>query len=259
MAITCGAVHMAKPKKSEPKPVPKEWGPPGGPFPQALTNEQWANIAELTEIDPDNPELRQLFENVIARYRRAEVNDSRSLSSAATRDLLDTLEEQTSKLRDILASCVENVDAYIALGLARPIDGYSAPDEFDTVKGQTFRSSQPDSDRRLEALVTELNELAGSAALAKRYVNDTKPGPKAHNAYLLVAELDGLREKFTGRKISRSWNESTPRAWVEKICAIADARITEGTIDAAMKVRKAATEAGVPKPKSRSAAKTDGI
>lgn len=204
--------------------VPPEWGEIGGPFPRfALTDDEWIRIADVAGIHPGNPEIRQAFDDVIAHYRRREVNDAEIPSAAITRDQLRELGRHSLELRNSLVRCIENVDACFALDLARPFH-----------RGQL----QSENDRPLETLVTELEELANLAASASPYVDATKRGPKAHNLYLLVAEADAIRERLTGLLLRRSSYSHYPsKDYVQLLCRIADPSVGPGAIDIAMRHR----------------------
>ena len=70
-----------------------------------------------------------------------------------------------------------------------------------------------------------------------RGVEAKKRGPKAQNVYWLVGNLDGIREHFTEKKITRSYKDDAPKKYITYVCRIADPDIGDGTIEKAMQDR----------------------
>jgi hypothetical protein len=69
-------------------------------------------------------------------------------------------------------------------------------------------------------------------------VKDEKRGPKARNVYWLVGNLAGIREQFTGKKITRSSKDTSSVDYIKYVCKIADPNIGNGTIIEAIKKQK---------------------
>ena len=80
-----------------------------------------------------------------------------------------------------------------------------------------------------------LRELELRFFLAAKDIGSAKRGPSTRDVYILVSNLAGIREEFTGRKITRAAKRDTSREYVRTVCQIADPDIGSGTIDDAMK------------------------
>ena len=94
--------------------------------------------------------------------------------------------------------------------------------------------NKPDARRRLEAASRDISALTWWFRSAHNQVGWSKRGPHSEDAYWLVKSLDRILENFTGERISRSY-KSESADYVRTVVKIADPKIGEGTIDAAMK------------------------
>ena len=70
-----------------------------------------------------------------------------------------------------------------------------------------------------------------------RWSSHEKRGPKAENIRWLVGNLDGIREQFTGKKITRSYKDLASLEYITYVCKIADPSVGEGAILNAMRDR----------------------
>src|SRR5262249_5869520 len=94
-----------------------------------------------------------------------------------------------------------------------------------------------DGRRRLSQALDVLLGLPKWFLVAAHRVEAGKRGPKAGNVYWLVGNLDGIREQFTGKKLTRSYKHPAAREYITYVCKIADPNIGKGTIDNAMEAR----------------------
>jgi hypothetical protein len=68
-------------------------------------------------------------------------------------------------------------------------------------------------------------------------IDPDKPGPKADKLHWLVATLDAIRERVTGKKITRSYKDDASKNYIAYVCRIADSAVGDGTLELAMKER----------------------
>jgi hypothetical protein len=203
---------------------PAAWGEPGGPFPiPSVPDDQWQTIAKLSAISVKSTQARREFEDVIAKYRRWEINDRARLSST---DLQIGLTALRAGVLELLGR-LKNIDIQFALAMTK------APAR----KSGASRTIKRGLDRRLDTVLTELQYLADWLERALSLVPNEKRGRRTENVYWLVAELDLIRERFTGLMITRSYKDDASRAFIAGVCRIANPKIGKGTIDAAMKDR----------------------
>jgi hypothetical protein len=107
---------VAKLSTEKSRSIPAEWGKPGGPFPvSSLSDNEWISIADVTGIHLGTPEVRQAFDDAVGKYRRREVNDEDRRSAAETRDQLCELRKRSVDLKNTLAECIGDLDAYFAV------------------------------------------------------------------------------------------------------------------------------------------------
>jgi hypothetical protein len=179
-----------------------------------LTDEQWREIAKLSGIPEIADEARRHIETTIGIFRESQASDLDRVTAATIREELEHLAESARNLYGRLSKLVEVPNAYIAL--------------ISESKGQ----------RRLSQV---FNVLVGLPkwflVAADRRVEADKRGPKAERVYWLVGNLDGIREQFTGKKITRSYKDDGSKKYITYVCRIADPHIGGGTIDKAMKAR----------------------
>jgi hypothetical protein len=175
-----------------------------------LTDEQWRKIAELSGIPEAAEEARDYIETTIGIFRESEASELNLVTAGEIRDLA----ERAQNLYDRLTKLIEVPSAYTAL------------------------ISEFEGQRRLSQVLDVLVGLPKWLLVAaERRVEADKPGPKAENVYWLVGNLDGIREQFTGEKITRSGKYDSSRKYITYVCKIADPEIGNGTIDRAMKSR----------------------
>ena len=218
---------MAKARKSARERFPRAWGKPGGPFPAFVLNDkQWNIIAKLSGISAQAAEARRELDAIVGRYRRFEVNDSIRVPSAKIRSEFDALRRETQAVLNRLHQLIDNPEAHFALMFTEE-DTSSPFPQTTQLKGHD----------RLESALITLGHLADWLTIAASRIEDTRSGPSNANAYWLIAELDAIREKHTGLKISRSYKDSASKSYITAVCLIANPCIGSGTIDAAMKDR----------------------
>ena len=92
-----------------------------------------------------------------------------------------------------------------------------------------------DGQRRLLQVLDVVLRLPKWLLVAAHRVEADKRGPKAGNVYWLVGNLDGIREQFAGKTITRSYKDDRSKKYITYVCRIADPHIGGGTIDKAMR------------------------
>jgi hypothetical protein len=81
-----------------------------------------------------------------------------------------------------------------------------------------------------------LFDLQARCSLYESEIVAAKSGRHTRDVYTLVANLDGIRQEFTGKKIKRSEkNNDTSIAYITYVCRLADPDIGRGSIKNAMK------------------------
>ena len=185
------------------------------PFPRfRLTDEQWSEVARLSGIPEGADDARHHIETTIGIFRESQATDLGQVTSAEIRKELEALAARAQDLYDRLSKLVEVQDAYTAL------------------------TGGLDGQRRLSQVLDVLLTLPKWLLVAKyRGVEAKKRGPKAQNVYWLVGNLDGIREHFTEKKITRSYKDDASKKYITYVCRIADPDIGDGTIEKAMKDR----------------------
>jgi hypothetical protein len=200
------------------------------PFPRfPLTDEQWKKVAELSGIPegasgvPEGADdARHDIETRIGIFRESQASDLDRVTPAEIRKQLEALAKLAHDLYSGFSKLVDEPDAYTALT--------GKPDE-------RRRSSQVLDARRLRQVLDVLSYLDWLLSAALGRVEGGKRGPNAQNVYWLVGNLDGIREHFTGKKITRSYKDDGSKNYITYVCRIADPDIGDGTIDKAMKAR----------------------
>jgi hypothetical protein len=185
------------------------------PFPRfPLTDEQWREIAKLWGIPEGEDDARQYIETTIGMFRESQASDLDRVTAATIREELEASAERAQDLYGRLSKLVEAPNAYTAL------------------------TGGLDGRRRLSQVLDVLLHLPKWLLVAAdRRVEADKRGPKAANVYWLVGNLDGIREQFTGEKITRSYKDHASKKYITYVCKIADPDIGDGTIERAMKDR----------------------
>jgi len=184
------------------------------PFPRfPLTDEQWRETAKLSGIPEGNDDARHEIETRIGMFRESQASDLDRVTAATIRQELEALAVAAGDLRDRLSKLVEVPNAYTALTM------------------------QLDGQRRLSQTLDTLFGLPKWLQVAKYAVKTDKRGPKAGNVYWLVGNLDGIREQFTGKTITRSYKDDGSKKYITYVCRIAHPHIGGGTIERAMKDR----------------------
>jgi hypothetical protein len=179
-----------------------------------LTDEQWRETAKLSGIPEEADDARHHIETTIGIFRESQATDLGQVTSAEIRKELEALAARAQDLYDRLSKLVEVQDAYTAL------------------------TGGLDGQRRLSQVLDVLLTLPKWLLVAKyRGVEAKKRGPKAQNVYWLVGNLDGIREHFTEKKITRSYKDDAPKKYITYVCRIADPDIGDGTIEKAMQDR----------------------
>jgi hypothetical protein len=213
-----------------------------------LTEEQWKETAKLSGIPEGADEARHHIEKTIGMFRQFQAGDLGQVPSAKIREELEALADAAQDLHDRLSKLVEVRGAYTALTGApslyspySPLDrltDFAGPHQSEHLPASVQSMMGLDGQRRLSQVLDVLLRLPKWLLVAKyRGVEAKRRGPKAQNVYWLVGNLDGIREHFTGKKITRSYKDDASKKYITYVCRIADPDIGDGTIDKAMKAR----------------------
>src|SRR5262245_6665556 len=215
------------------------------PFPRLpLKGKQWREVAKLSGIPEGANEARHHIETTIGIFRQFQASDLDEVPSAKIREELEALANAARNLHDSLSKLVGVRDACTALTGAPSF--YSPLDRLTDFAGTHQSEQLPpsvqsivglDGRRRLSQALDVLLGLPKWFLVAAHRVEAAKRGPKAGNIYWLVSNLDGIREQFTGKKITRSYKDDASKKYIAYVCKIADPKIGVGTIDKAMKAR----------------------
>lgn len=193
------------------------------PFPRfPLTDEQWRETAKLSGIPEGAVLARHHIETTIGIFRESQASDLDRVTPAEIRKQLETLAKLAHDFYSGFSRLVDGLDAYTAL--TGKLDEHR-------------RSSQVLDARRLSEVLEVLSYLDWLLPAALGRVERGKRGPKAKNIYWLVGNLDGIREHFTGKKITRSYKDDASKKYITYVCRIADPGIGDGTVEKAMKDR----------------------
>ena len=181
------------------------------PFPiLRLTDAQWDEISKLSGIPNEKDEARKLIEVRLGMFRQFQDDDLNRRSVAEIKKNLRTLGGDSKSLYQQLLNVMSNRDAYAAL---------------------THEGTQG---------ISKLCDLLLGAPkwflIASQRIKDEKRGPKSENIHWLVGNLDGIREQYTGAKVSRSKKDRSLE-YVIYVCKIADPAVGQGTILNAMRDR----------------------
>jgi hypothetical protein len=219
------------------------------PFPRLpLTDEQWKEAAKLLGIPETAEEARLDIETTIGIFRQFQAGDLGQVPSAKIREELGALADAASDLHDRLSKLAKVRDAYTALTGApslhspySPLDrlpDFAGPHQSEHLPSSVQSMMGLDGQRRLSQVLDVLLRLPKWLLVAKyRGVEAKRRGPRAQNVYWLVGNLDGIRERFTGKKITRSYKDGASKKYITYVCRIADPDIGDGTIEQAMKDR----------------------
>ena len=155
-------------------------------------------------------------------FRESQASDLDRVTPAEIRKQLKAQAKLAHDLYSGFSKLVDEPDAYTAL--TGKLD-------------ERRRSSDVIDARRLSEVLDVLWYLDWLLSAALGRVEGGKRGPKAKNIYWLVGNLDGIREQFTGKRITRSYKDDLTKRYVTYVCRIADRDIGDGTIEKAMKDR----------------------
>jgi len=178
-------------------------------FPFFLTEEQWKETAKLSGIPEGADDARHEIEIRIENFHETQASALDRMKPAKICEELGALAEQTSDINNRLSKLVDAGTALTSEGRQRLLQA------LDALRGVPK-----------QLLVARYREVAAA-----------KRGPKAGSVYGLVENLDGIREQFTGKKITRSYKDDLSKEFITYVCRIADPDIGDGTIDKAMKAR----------------------
>jgi len=208
-----------------------------------LTDEQWREVAKLSGIPEGANEARHHIETTIGIFRQFQASDLDEVPSAKIREELEALANAARNLHDRLSKLVGVRDAYTALmgapSFYSPLDrltDFAGPHQSEHLP-PSVRSMVELDERRLSQALDVLLGLPKWFLVAAHRVEAAKPGPKAGMVYWLVGNLDGIREQFARKKITRSSKNDASKKYIAYVCKIADPKIGVGTIDQAMKAR----------------------
>ena len=191
-----------------------------GVFPRfPLTDEQWRKTAELSGIPEGADEARRHIGTTIGMFRESQASDLDRVTPAEIRKELKAQAKLAHDLYSGFTKLVDEPDAYTALTGKRD---------------ERRRSSDVLDARRLSEVLDVLWYLDWLLSAALGRVEGGKRGPKAKNIYWLVSNLDGIRERHTGKQITRSYKDDSSKKYITYVCRIADPVIGDGTIEKAM-------------------------
>jgi hypothetical protein len=186
-----------------------------------LTEEQWKETAKLSGIPEGADDARHDIATRIGIFHEMQASDLDRVTPAEIRNQLEAL----AKLAHDLNS-----------GFSKLLDepgGSALTGNLD----ERRRSSDVLDARRLSEVLDVLSYLDWLLSDALRRVECGKRGPPAKNIYWLVGNLDGIREHYTGKKITRSYKDDVSKKYITYVCRIADPDVGDGTIEKAMKDR----------------------
>jgi hypothetical protein len=213
-----------------------------------LTDDQWRKTAKLSGIPEGADEARHHIEKTIGMFRQFQAGDLSQVPSAKIREELEALADAATDLHDRLSKLAKVRAAYTALTGApslhspySPLDrltDFAGPHQSEHLPSSVQSMMGLDGQRRLSQVLDVLLRLPKWLLVAKyRGVEAKRRGPQAKNIYWLVGNLDGIREHFTGKKITRSYKDDASKKYITYVCRIADPDIGDGTIEKAMKDR----------------------
>ena len=215
------------------------------PFPRfRLTDEQWSEVAKLSEIPEGEHDARHHIETTIGIFRQFQASDLDRMTPAKIREEFEALAVLAQDLDSRLSNLAEERDAYNAMTCTASV--YSPLDRLTDFAGSHQSEHLPssvqditglDGRRRLLQVLDALLRLPKWLLVAAHRVQAAKRGPKAENVYWLVGNLDGVREQFTSKKITRSYKDNLSKEYITYVCRLADPEIGDGTIERAMKHR----------------------
>jgi len=215
------------------------------PFPRfPLTDEQWREVAKRSGIPEGVNEARHNIETTVGIFRQFQASDLDEVPSAKIREEFEALADAARNLHDRLSKLIEVRDAYEALAgepsVYNPLDRLSdfvGSHQSENMSSPVEGMTRVDGQRRVSEALDVLLRLPKWLLVAAHRLKAANPGPPAGNEYWLVGSLDGIREQFAGKKITRSYKDDASKKYITYVCKIADPNIGAGTIDKAMKDR----------------------
>jgi hypothetical protein len=213
------------------------------PFPRlGLTTAQWSEVSNLSGIPNGSHEARKSIEIALGMFRQFQETDLHRRPAAEIRQEFHELAKDATNFYERLSGLMGNRDAYTALmgGVLPfgPLDRLTdMADHQGSVSSAEVQGLMQESSRRLAKIDEILLGAPKWFLTAAHRVKHEKRGPKAGNVYWLVGNLDGIREQFAGKKITRSYKDDGSVEYIKYVCKIADPRIGRGTIDKAMRFR----------------------
>ena len=215
------------------------------PFPRLpLTDEQWGEVARLSGIPEGADDARHHVETSLGMFRQFQASDLDRVTPAKIREELEALAVFAQDLDSRLSKLLQERDAYNAMtgtaSLYSPLDrltDFAGPHRSEHLPSSVQSMTGLEGQRRLLQVLDAVLRLPKWLLVAAHRVEADKRGPKAGSVYWLVGNLDGIREQFTGKRITRSYKDDLTKRYVTYVCRIADPDIGSGTIERAMKAR----------------------
>jgi hypothetical protein len=195
-----------------------------------LTEPQWGKISSLSGIPESTEEARKSIEITLGMFRQFQTTDLHRERAAEMRDELHDMAKATKDLHERLSNLMSKRVAYFAL-----ICGSNIAD--DQVSLSDPASQRQETEQDLSHLWNALLRAPKRFLIAAHRIKNEKRGPKAENIRWLVGNLDGIREQFTGKKITRSYKDPVSTEYITYVCKIADASVGRGAILNAMRDR----------------------
>jgi hypothetical protein len=201
------------------------------PFPRLhLTDAQWGEICRHSTIPESSDDARKSTEIALGMFRQFEGTDLLREHAAEIRQELRSLAKDTKNLSERLSNLLSKRAAYMAL----TGNSDSADDQASFAKPQQLSQIAEDN---LSQICDALLRAPKRLLIAAHRVKDGKRGPKSENIRWLVGNLDGIREQFTGKIITRSYKDPASVNYVTCVCRIADPTMGAGTIVNAIRER----------------------
>jgi hypothetical protein len=208
-----------------------------------LDDEQWRKIAKLSGIPEGTVDARHHIETTIGIFRQFQASDLDEVPSAKIREEFEALADAARNLNDRISKLVGVRSAYTALtgvpSVYRPLDrlsDFAGHNQSERLPSSIQKSGLA-GERQLSQAVDVLLGLPKWLLVAAHRVEAAKRGPKTRNVYWLIGNLDGIREQFARKKITRSYKDDASKKYITYVANIADPKIGKGTIDKAMKAR----------------------
>jgi hypothetical protein len=196
-----------------------------------LTEPQWRKISNLLGIPESMDEARKSIEIALGMFRQFQAMDLHRERAAEIQTEFHDIAKDTRNLHQRLSNLMSKRVAYIAL-----TGGSNIADDQVSLSDAGLQRFIQEAEEDLSHLWDVLLRAPKWFLIAAHRIKGEKRGPKAENIRWLVGNLDGIREQFTGKKITRSYKDVSVE-YITYVCKIADPSVGKGTISNAMRDR----------------------